>query len=76
MNDKTTEGLAYIIVIMGAILIVVGLDALFAIPIWILWNLALPDAIGVSSIGFFQAWMIKLLCSCLFKSNITVNNKD
>ncbi len=65
--------------IIGGIALVIGLvviwSALLALPVMWLWNWLMPVIFGLGEISFFQALGLNVLCSCLFKSNTTVNNK-
>ena len=57
---------AAVMAVVFVVMAVVGL--VFAFPVKWLWNMALPDLLGVNSIGYWQAWAVFLLCSLLFKS--------
>ena len=47
----------------------IGLGALFAYPVMLLWNGCLVGAVaGVSAITWLQAWGLMILCSFLFKT--------
>jgi hypothetical protein len=59
-----------------AVAIVFGIivACVLALPVMWLWNACLVGAVaGVSEIGFLQALGISILCSILFKSNVSVN---
>lgn len=58
------------IVFAALVFIVIGL--LFSLPVWLLWNGCLVGAVaGVMEITWLQAWGISILCSFLFKSNVS-----
>ena len=40
-----------------------------ALPVWVLWNIAMPQAFGLPKIGYGQAMALYLLACVLFKSN-------
>jgi hypothetical protein len=62
--------------IVGLIVMVVLLGLIMSYPIMLLWNYCLVPAIpSINQIEWFQAWGIMFLCSLLFKSDITVNQK-
>ena len=53
----------------------VFLSLLFSLPVYLLWNGCLVDAVTVvKEITWLQAWGISFLSGLLFKSNIV--NKD
>lgn len=58
-------------VVAGActlILMLALVSALFAVPIYFLWNWLIPDLLHLPRITLGQAWGLYLLCACLFKS--------
>lgn len=54
-------------VIIG-VLFVSGWSLLMAFPVKWLWNYAAVSALGVHTIGFWQALCLLMLCGFLFKS--------
>lgn len=57
--------------ILGIILIfglAVGIALLMALPVMLLWNALIPAIFGLTTISFWQALGLSLLCSLLFKS--------
>jgi putative flippase GtrA len=53
---------------------VVLLSFLLSLPVWLLWNGCLVDAVtGVNEITWLQAWGISILCGFLFKSHSTTS---
>lgn len=56
-----------IIVSLGALAVTVGLSALYAWPVQLLWNYLSPNS--MFDITFKQAWALSLLSSLLFKSS-------
>jgi predicted tellurium resistance membrane protein TerC len=62
--------------IIGIIGFIVFLSILFSVPVMLLWNGCLVDAVdGIHEIGIMQAWGLSLLFGILFKSNVT-NGKN
>lgn len=56
--------------IFGVLALAVGLSALLAWPVQILWNGVAVKAIdGLHQVSFLQAWGLALLSSFLFKSS-------
>ena len=66
--------------IVEGILVVIGLimrvALLFGLPLQILWNLLMPELFNLPYISFWQACGLNLIAGILFRSNITVKNKD
>lgn len=52
---------------IAMVALIVGLSALFAWPVQLLYNYLAPGTLW--DITFRQAWALSLLCSLLFKSN-------
>lgn len=60
--------------IIGIIILALGLSLLFAFPVMWLWNFAIVGTIaGASTITFWKAWCLMVLCHFLFKSTVNVN---
>ena len=55
-------------------LIVVVLAFLIALPVMWCWNYVMPDLFGLIEINFWQALVLSMLTSMLFKS--TTTSKD
>ena len=62
--------------IVIAIMILLLIAVLFAIPTLLLWNWLMPLLFGLKTITLFQAWGVNLLASILFKSNYKSVKKD
>lgn len=62
--------------IVIAIVILLLVAVLFAIPTLLLWNWLMPVLFGLKTITLFQAWGVNLLTSILFKSNYKSVKKD
>ena len=66
--------------IIEAILVVIGLimlvAMLFGLPLQILWNLLMPELFNLPYISFWQACGLNLIAGILFRSNVTIKNKD
>ena len=56
-------GFAVVTIVLWAVL-----SFLLALPVWWLWNAAMPD-IGVPEIGYWNAYCLTLLCAILFRGN-------
>lgn len=62
--------LGKILLVLAALPLVVGLSALFAWPVQLLWNGVAIHAIdGLHKLSFLQAWGLTILSSFLFKSS-------
>ena len=70
MKANVVEG---ILVVIGLIMLVA---LLFGLPLQILWNLLMPELFSLPYISFWQACGLNLIAGILFRSNITVKNKD
>ena len=70
MRTNIVEG---ILVVIGLIMLVA---LLFGLPLQILWNLLMPELFSLPYISFWQACGLNLIAGILFRSNITVKNKD
>jgi hypothetical protein len=70
MKTSIVEG---ILVVIGLIMLVA---MLFGLPLQILWNLLMPELFSLPYISFWQACGLNLIAGILFRSNITVKNKD
>ena len=66
MSDDITKAMGVGFMITFTI---IGLSALFALPVMYLWNNLLPVIFGVSKVTFLQAWGLLILSSIMFKSN-------
>lgn len=54
--------------IIGVIALVIGLSALFALPVMWLWNYVMPHQFGLKELDFLHAWALNVLCGFLVKS--------
>jgi hypothetical protein len=70
MRTSIVEG---ILVVIGLIMLVA---MLFGLPLQILWNLLMPELFSLPYISFWQACGLNLIAGILFRSNVTVKNKD
>lgn len=65
---------AILAAIIGILVLAVGLSLLLAFPVMWLWNFAVVGTIaGASTLTFWKAWCLMILCHFLFKANVTVN---
>lgn len=70
MRTSVVEG---ILVVIGLIMLVA---MLFGLPLQILWNLLMPELFSLPYISFWQACGLNLIAGILFRSNVTIKNKD
>jgi hypothetical protein len=70
MKNSTVEG---ILAVIGLIILVA---LLFGLPLQILWNLLMPEIFSLPYISFWQACGLNLIAGILFRSNVTIKNKD
>lgn len=71
----------YIMIVLGAVVgsvaLIVGLSALFALPVKWLWNYVVPYQFGLKEIDFLHAWALTVLCGFIFKStNYSSSSKN
>ena len=52
--------------IIAAILTIIIIAVLLALPVMLLWNMVMPQLLGLNSITFLQAVWLSLLCRFLF----------
>ena len=65
-------GMSGLMVIAFAFMMLIA--TLYAVPVWLCWNLAAVPAFGVPSISFFQTYGLVILCTLLLKSfNFNLN---
>ncbi len=57
------------------ILIAMGINLIFAIPMMWLWNWLMPAVLGLGEITYWQAWGLLFLCSLMFKSSYVQSSK-
>ena len=58
--------------IVFSIFIIIFAGLLFALPVYLLWNSCLVDAVsGIHRIGWFQAWGLNILFGVLFNKSIS-----
>ena len=65
----------FILLSFGAVVAIVLLAVLSAIPVWLLWNMVVPEIFGLPAIGLMQALALSILSSCLFKNTISSSKK-
>ena len=71
----------YVLITLGAVgvfvALVVGVSALFALPVMWLWNYVVPYQFGLKELDFLHAWALNVLCGFIFKSSsIRSDKKD
>jgi len=67
--------IATIIGFIGIIVLAFLLDLLLAWPFMILWNWLMPMIFGLTTLTFWQAFGLMLLCSFLFKGSTSSDSK-
>jgi len=66
------KAILVLVAIVGSIATVLLISFLLAWPVYMLWNGCLVGAVaGVTSVTWLQAWGITILCSFLFKTNVS-----
>lgn len=60
-----------ICVVLGSILFVIVLCFISAWVVSMCWNYIMPYLFGLPTITYWQAFVIQILCGCLFKNNIS-----
>jgi hypothetical protein len=68
--------LAIIGIVIGAFAWCFGIMCLKAWFVMLLWNWIAVGLFGAPVLTFWVAFGLRLLCSLLFKSNVTVNKKS
>lgn len=64
------------VAVFGFVALMVGLSALFALPVEWLWNAVIPGIfVGLKTITFLQAWGLNLLSGFLLKTVATTSSK-
>lgn len=67
-----TDGVGLVFLgILGLLAAFVMFAVVLGLPIMWLWNGLMPDLFGLTTITFWQAVGLNLLCSFLFKGNST-----
>lgn len=65
-----TKIVVLLVGLIGAVGLLVGVSALFAWPVQLLWNgVAVNVVDGLHKVSFLQAWGLSLLTGLMFKSN-------
>ena len=70
MRNNILEG---ILAVIGLIMLVA---LLLGLPLQILWNMLMPSLFNLPYISFWQACGLNLIAGILFRSNVTIKNKD
>jgi hypothetical protein len=71
--ERLSEGLG---LILGGIALIIFAAVILALPVQLLWNGCLVDAVdGIHPIGFWQAMGLNFLFSILFKASTSSNKK-
>lgn len=56
--------------VLGGIVLAVSFAFLLGLAVMLLWNWLMTDLFGLSTIGYWQALGILVLCHLLFKSHV------
>jgi hypothetical protein len=66
--------------VVGLVVLVLGFAAGISLItgyfVMLLWNWLMPEIFGLITITYWQGWGLATLCSLLFKSTTTNNNKN
>lgn len=63
--------------VVGVVALVIGLSALFALPVMLLWNYVMPHQFGLKELDFLHAWALNVLFGFLVKgSSISHKSND
>ena len=57
-----------IAIVIGAAILATVLALITSIPLWLLWNVLMPEIFGLKAITWIQAVGLSFLSSILFKS--------
>lgn len=72
--EKLVESIG---IILGSLMVILFAAVLLALPVQLLWNECLLDAVdGTHPITFLQALGLNFLFSILFKATSTTNSKN
>jgi len=55
--------------IVTAVVFLIVLSLLMAVPTMLLWDWLMPELFGLKEVTLFQAWGLNFLCGMLFKSH-------
>ena len=55
--------------VVGVVALVIGLSALFALPVMWLWNYVMPHQFGLKELDFLHAWAMNVLFGLLVKGS-------
>ena len=61
--------LTAVVGVVGVVALLIGLSALFALPVMWLWNYVVPFQFGLKEIDFNHAWALNLLFGLLVKGS-------
>jgi hypothetical protein len=77
--EEYSVGAAILAIIGIVICAIAWCFGVMCLKVWIvmlLWNWIAVSLFGVPTLSFWMAFGLYLLCSLLFKSNVTVNKKS
>ena len=60
--------IGWTVIVLGCLAVIVGISALIALPVMLLWNWLMPMIFGLQQLTFLQSWGLLILSNCLFKS--------
>ena len=69
------EVIELVLMAFGAVVVIVLLAILSAVPVWLLWNAVVPDIFGLPEISLMQGLALSILSSCLFKNTLSSSKK-
>ena len=67
---------AVIAAVFGIVVLVIGLSALFALPVMWLWNYVVPYQFGLKELDFLHAWALNVLVGLLVKGSTYNTSKS
>lgn len=68
--------IAGIVMVVGLVIVALAIGFLMSYPVMLLWNGCLVPAVTVlQPVTWLQAWGIVVVCSFLFKSNVSTSQK-
>lgn len=55
------------LIVTGGLALMAALAFLFGLIVMVLWNWIMPEIFGLSTLTYWQAWGLVILCQILFK---------
>ena len=67
---NTIESIATLLGLIAIIIVLLGY------PVMLLWNWLMPEIFGLSEITFWQAIVLNILCTILFRPSINIKKQN